>query len=185
MNITKLVSNWLRLAGEETPKVKKFPQKPNFCRWYSMMIEEVNEAVESADSEIIEECIGILSEKLEALKEFNKKYPNKRSNVHELRDSSADQKVVIANLDHMAGLVDTAEKDVCAVMDSNYSKFCLTEKEALDTCEAYEKGEHPNKMGVKMTDVDYRQVEGKSIYIVFSTENGKILKSINYEEPNF
>ena len=181
MSFVKNVSKWLEVAGEVKPSSKSFPSKEIFTRWYNMMLEEVNEAVEAADGDTIKECIPILEEKLSKLKEFHQNHPKKKANIHELRDSSADQKVVIANLDHFAGISDVAMSDFEKVMMSNWSKFCETEQEADETVEAYDKGVHPDKVGVSIP-ADYRQVG--NLFVVFNTENGKILKSINYTAPN-
>lgn len=71
-----------------------------------------------------------------------------------------------------------------AVRVSNFSKFCKTEEEAEESVEEYKRN------GV---EVSYREVDG--LYVLYSTKDqdddygkhynkNKILKSINYAEPN-
>ncbi len=65
---------------------------------------------------------------------------------------------------------------------SNMSKFCQTRQEALDTVIAYELGKHPNKMGVHMA-TEFEQVG--DLYVVKRKSDGKVMKSINFKEPDF
>lgn len=63
---------------------------------------------------------------------------------------------------------------------SNYSKFCETELEASITVNAYKEGSHPTKPGQSIDCTYEKTPEG--YYIVFDS-NGKVMKSINYAEP--
>ena len=65
---------------------------------------------------------------------------------------------------------------------SNMSKFCKTRQEALDTVIAYELGKHPNKMGVHMATTF--ELVGE-LYVVKRTTDNKVMKSINFKEPDF
>jgi hypothetical protein len=74
--------------------------------------------------------------------------------------------------------------DLCrAGFYSNMSKFCNTYEEALDTVEAYAKGEHPAKYG---TQIECRIDENRDgSFTVKRASDSKILKSINFKEPDF
>ncbi len=63
---------------------------------------------------------------------------------------------------------------------SNYSKFCETELEATTTVNSYREGSHPSKPGQSIDCTYEKTPEG--YYILFDS-NGKIMKSINYSEP--
>jgi NTP pyrophosphatase (non-canonical NTP hydrolase) len=65
---------------------------------------------------------------------------------------------------------------------SNMSKFCKTRQEAVDTVIAYELGNHPNKIGVAI-DTVFEQVG--ELYVVRRTSDNKVMKSINFKEPDF
>lgn len=60
------------------------------------------------------------------------------------------------------------------IADSNYSKFCVNEDEAKASVAEYA------KKGVQAT---YRKVG--SLYIMYRMEDDKILKGINYKEPDW
>jgi NTP pyrophosphatase (non-canonical NTP hydrolase) len=62
------------------------------------------------------------------------------------------------------------------VSRSNFSKFCLTEEEALDTIATYNKEKGADFAG-------YRQ-EG-NYYVVFRLSDGKLLKSKKWSPPMF
>jgi len=65
---------------------------------------------------------------------------------------------------------------------SNMSKFCKTRQEAVDTVIAYELGKHPSKPGV-VIDTVFEQVG--DLYVVRRTSDNKVMKSINFKEPDF
>lgn len=62
---------------------------------------------------------------------------------------------------------------------SNYSKFCETFLEAEITVESYREGSHPSKPGQSIEAV----IRDAPPYYVVERSDGKILKSINYSEP--
>jgi hypothetical protein len=65
---------------------------------------------------------------------------------------------------------------------SNMSKFCKTRQEAIDTVIAYELGTHPNKMGV-IIETEFEQMG--DLYVIRRNKDGKVMKSINFKEPDF
>lgn len=66
---------------------------------------------------------------------------------------------------------------------SNMSKFCKTYEEALDSTEAYIKGEHPAKMGTQVECYIDDNEDGS--FTIKRTSDSKIMKSINFKEPDF
>jgi predicted HAD superfamily Cof-like phosphohydrolase len=69
-----------------------------------------------------------------------------------------------------------------AGFNSNMSKFCKTRQEATDSVIAYELGVHPAKMGERI-DTKFEQVG--ELYIVRRISDNKVMKSINFKEPDF
>lgn len=68
------------------------------------------------------------------------------------------------------------------VYESNMTKICKTRQEAIDSCIAYRKGKHPDKISQKI-ECYYKECnEG---YIIYRTDDHKVLKSINYKKPKF
>ena len=62
------------------------------------------------------------------------------------------------------------------VHESNMTKFCLNEEEAIETCKYY------TLNNTRYGKVDYYKYN--DIYIVFHVSDKKILKSINYKKVN-
>jgi NTP pyrophosphatase (non-canonical NTP hydrolase) len=69
-----------------------------------------------------------------------------------------------------------------AGFNSNMSKFCKTVEEVEDTIVAYATGKHPSKMGVQIA-THYEQVG--DLYIIRRNSDNKVMKSINFKEPDF
>lgn len=65
---------------------------------------------------------------------------------------------------------------------SNLSKFCKSEEEAIETQIAYSSGTHPDKKDV-VVDTYYEKVE--DAWIMKRVGEGKIMKSINFQHPDF
>ena len=102
-------------------------------------------------------------------------------NENEQKDGIIDLLWQVCNLAYFAGLKldELSEKNI-AVLASNRSKFCDTEAEAKATVDAYILGVHPDKMGVSIVTT-YKKVGSK--YVIYNMD-GKIMKSINYKNPD-
>lgn len=128
------------------------------------------------DDSKINLSLNLIDEELEELKESI--YNNDEQGVY---DSVADLWFVIHNTTFFLNLhPEDINHYFENVIKSNYSKYCITEKEAEDTVEAYRSGTHPNKTGHRI-DSYYEKV---GEYYVVKRHDGKILKSINWKEPN-
>lgn len=121
-----------------------------FNLWKGLMLEELNETEESFIS----------------------------NNKEEQLDGLADLIWVTCNWAHMNNL------DLLSMLkkveESNYSKFCTSLDEAVQTVEAYENGTHWDKLNVKLKC--YFDIVGD--YYIVKRHDGKILKSINYKPVN-
>ena len=121
-----------------------------FNLWKGLMLEELNETEDSFIS----------------------------NNKEEQLDGLADLIWVTCNWAHMNNL------DLLSMLkkveESNYSKFCTSLDEAIQTVEAYENGTHWDKLDVKLKC--YFDIVGD--YYIVKRHDGKILKSINYKPVN-
>ena len=121
-----------------------------FNLWKGLMLEELNETEESFIS----------------------------NNKEEQLDGLADLIWVTCNWAYMNNL------DLLSMLkkveESNYSKFCTSLDEAVQTVEAYENGTHWDKLDVKLKC--YFDIVGD--YYIVKRHDGKILKSINYKPVN-
>lgn len=93
-------------------------------------------------------------------------------------DSLADITVIAAGMIHVLGY--NPNEVMKAVNESNMSKFCDTESDAIKSVEQYE-GDS------RYVNVHYRLVNGR--YVIYGQKLGgdgwKILKGIHYHEPQF
>ncbi|RMD76771.1 hypothetical protein D6810_03045 [Candidatus Dojkabacteria bacterium] len=78
-----------------------------------------------------------------------------------------------ANLVFFTGILNQYEEYFEKVLNSNYSKFCSTLDEAVQSIRFYK--------DTKGVDAEYRKVGG--YFVIYRKSDGKILKSINWREP--
>ena len=96
----------------------------------------------------------------------------------EQRDAIVDLIWVVLNWDYANNL--NSEEHATAVAKANWSKFCTTEDEAIQTVDAYIRGVHPSKPGAK---IDCYYVQSNDYWVVRRLSDDKILKSINFKAP--
>jgi len=97
-------------------------------------------------------------------------------------DAVVDLYWVASNIIPAAGItLEELERKILQVEQSNFSKLCKTSAEAYDTMVAYHKGEHPDKPGESIA-CDYGQMG--DYWVMYRESDGKVMKSINYKEPN-
>ena len=131
--------------------------------------EELKKKVELIKVLVIEE----LDEFLDALEHIDGK---------EMRNAIVDAQWIINNLSFYAGFTEEEiEEEAKLVRESNFSKFCKTENEAIESIVAYLKGEHPNKLG-ESVDCKYYETGNTEYPYVIKRLDGKIMKSINFSE---
>lgn len=99
-------------------------------------------------------------------------------NLKEVVDSAGDLITVCAGLLHSLGY---NPNDVMkAINESNHSKFCYNETDAIKSVEQYEGDD-------RYVNVHYRKVG--NVYVVYGQKAGgdgwKILKGVDYHEPDF
>ena len=112
----------------------------------------------------------------EEFKELFEAYKNR--NFEEIKDAYIDIQWVLLNLTYFMGIsIQDLENFSRKVEISNYSKFCKSKEEAIETVYAYENGVHWDKEGIKI-DCYFKQVG--DYFVIKRSDNNKILKSINY-----
>lgn len=182
MNEQKLISEWLDLSGNEHDNNPVFPEESKFQLALSLILEELIEAAESGSYYQADRFLAKASVAIEKARLKLQGSEKTQGDINELRDACADLRVVMGNLIHFSGLRERFNEDFEEVMKSNFSKYCKTEEEAAETVKLYSEGTHPNKMGEKI-DTFYEKVG--DYYIIKNKETKKILKSVNFKEPEF
>ena len=117
--------------------------------------------------------IDLIQEEFNELKEGAKKF-----DLTEVVDALCDLKYVINGMGHVLGV--NLDKAFQLVHESNMSKLCMNEKEAIESVEHYKT--LPGFMDVR---VGYRLAPDAKHYVIYNTVSGKILKSKYFHEPNF
>ncbi len=186
MSEQKRISEWLTLAGVESPSEPQFPESDKFQLALGLVLEELFEAAESGSDNDAKKFFDKVQIALDDAKfnltKRNNFNPRSEGDLDELRDACADMRVVMGNLIHFAGIQDKFNEDFNEVMDSNFSKFCTTEEQAQESVDAYAAGTHPNKVGDVIEC--YSEKVG-DYWIVKREKDNKVLKSIGFVEPNF
>lgn len=99
----------------------------------------------------------------------------------EFLDAVVDLYWVVTNAPYFAGEpIESAQEYVEKVSLSNWSKFCTSKTIADLTVIAYQEGNHPSKLGEK---IDCYAEQVRELWVV-KRRDGKILKGLNYREPN-
>jgi hypothetical protein len=145
------VALWLTLAGKKAPEKVQFPTKDVFYLWYNLMLEELEETKKAFEE----------------------------NNLAELTDGIVDTEVVHINLPHIMGLLKTGiyQKAFTEVSRANFSKYCKTEEEAIESVKHY-----AERTDDKQCEAYYKQVG--NFWIVFRKSDNKILKAKSFSEPN-
>jgi NTP pyrophosphatase (non-canonical NTP hydrolase) len=117
---------------------------------------------------------------IEELEEFKEALQS--NNYEEKLDAIGDAQVFLGNIPYFYNLnLNDLQDRLEAIQKSNWTKFCITEQEAIDTVEAYRNGTHPNKKGESI-DTYYTQT-GK-YFVIYKTSDNKIMKSINFKDTD-
>ena len=104
----------------------------------------------------------------------------KNNNREEMLDAYVDLFWVVTNGLFFDGFTLEQFENHCKKVESqNFSKFCKTEEEALQTIELYKNGKHPNKIG---DFIDCYYIKVGDFYPIFRKNDNKLLKSMYYVE---
>lgn len=140
----QLIRNWREVFGLPNRTAPQIPVKEELDLAVRLIIEETDE---------LNVAIG-------------------KKSINDIADAIGDLYFVVTQMAMVCGL--DSEKLVQKVYDSNMSKLCLTEDEAIQTVSAY------LQKGIKT------YIEQKDEYFIIKrSEDGKVLKSINFKEPDW
>lgn len=110
----------------------------------------------------------------EEVNELNEAIANK--DITETIDALAD--ILVVTLGAFDALGINGDKVFNEVHNSNMSKICTTEDEAIESVEWYKK----NKKDI-YPEPTYRLSSTKQGYVIYNKTSGKILKNINWKKP--
>lgn len=102
----------------------------------------------------------------------------KDNNMTEVIDALADILYVVYGMGVSFGI--DLDKAFKIVHESNMSKLCRTEQDAMDTLEHYK-----TLPGFENVNVKYRPSEDNKYFVVYNGETGKVLKSKYFTLPDF
>lgn len=100
------------------------------------------------------------------------------NNMTEVVDALGDILYVVYGMGQAFGI--DLDKAFKIVHDSNMSKLCKNEQEAIDTIQHYK-----TLPGFESVDVRYRPSTCGNYYVIYNGETGKILKSKYFNLPDF
>ena len=100
-------------------------------------------------------------------------------NKEEAKDAIADVEVVLHNFTYSLDLADEYQQHFDKVMESNESKYCSNEDDAIESVRLYKEGNHPDKKG-EVIEADYKKED--NLFVVFRKSDNKILKSYKYSK---
>ena len=103
------------------------------------------------------------------------------NDIKEVQDGVADLIFVMVGMLMELGV--NPHEVFYKVYESNMSKVCKSEDEAMATVELYAAGIHPDKMGEKINTC-YKDV-GNGFFVVERVSDGKVMKSMNYQPPKW
>ncbi len=114
---------------------------------------------------------------IEELDELRKGiYDNDESEIY---NAAADAIVVVCNvLTHCNLDMDKFNNELDKVIASNWTKYCATLEEALESQRLYAEGLHPNKPNLKIKV----NIEPKGGVFILKNEINKIMKSHNFKD---
>lgn len=99
------------------------------------------------------------------------------------KDAIIDSIWIILNFAAMAGLTtEELENYAIKVQESNDSKFCTNEADAIQTVFLYGMGQHPDKM-LQQIDTYFKKIS-ENRYAIYRKSDNKIMKSYLYKTLN-
>lgn len=142
------IALWLTLAGKKAPDKLEVPNKEFAELWKKLMLEEVEETYQAM----------------------------LKGDIVETIDGAVDCDWVLNNLTHKAGMLKGGiyQKAFTEVDNSNFSKYCKTEEEAVKSVKHY-----AERTDDKQCEAYYKQVG--NYWVIFRKSDDKILKSVNYK----
>ena len=116
-------------------------------------------------------AVNLIQEEFDELKEALNDL--REGKFNSTADAIGDLYFVVSQMAYITGLV--PEELINTVYKSNMSKLCFSEIEADKSIQAYK------EKGVRA----YHQKIGNSKYVIRNLDTNKVLKGINFQEPNW
>ena len=130
----------------------------------------------TSDPDLVKLRLDLITEEVSELQDAVKNH-----DFVEVRDALADILYVVYGMQDAFGI--NGDSDFSIVHDSNMSKLCSSEEEAIKTVESYEE---KYKNGTSPYDTPYYYyLEEQKKWVVKNKSTGKALKSINYTKVDF
>lgn len=131
----------------------------------------IDNKIFNKDPELIKFRLSLIEEEFKELLQACKD-----KDMTETRDALADILYVVYGMQDALGI--NGNRDFELVHNSNMSKICTSEEEAIQTVESYKK-KYEN--GTSPYDSPYYHKVNEHTYLVKNKSTGKALKSINYK----
>ena len=132
------------------------------------------------DKSKIELSLNLIDEEIKELKQAIL-----ANDKEAMLDAYADIIYVLNNFTYFQGFSsEEIENYINKVTKSNYSKFSDDLEMMQESCRLYALGEHPFKKGEKIEAEVYETCNIEYPYILKNVKTGKILKPLNFKEPN-
>ncbi len=129
----------------------------------------LNKDIFELNQKLVDLRIKLIEEEVNELKEAIEK-----KDFEEVADALSDILYVVYGAGHAFGI--NLDKTFDEVHDSNMTKACKTEEEAIETINYIKKTQPRYK------DPSYKISKDGKYYIIYDKETGKILKNKNYKE---
>jgi predicted HAD superfamily Cof-like phosphohydrolase len=129
----------------------------------------LNNEIFESNPKLVDLRIKLIEEEVSELKEAIEK-----KDFKEVADALSDILYVVYGAGHVFGI--NLDKTFEEVHDSNMTKACKTEEEAIETIE-YIKQTQP-----RYKEPSYKLSHDGKYYIIYDKDTGKILKNKNYRE---
>ncbi len=137
---------------------------------------EVQTDVFTRDPKLVKLRLDLIREEVKELEEAAEKH-----DMVEVLDALSDILYVVYGMGAAFGL--DLDRGMGLVHDSNMTKVCSTEEEAINTVEWYKKQYAEGKLAYD--SATYRPSVCGNKWVVYNKSTGKILKNINYKPVDF
>lgn len=148
------------------------------CKIYLNEILKTFENTNTDNNAQIKECLRVINQYYEKLEEQCKNY---NDNLNDIPDTLSDLLMIVYTFAILNNI--DADADFAIVHDSNMSKLCDTEEDAITTVADYEE---KFKQGKSPYDSPYYYyLEDLNKWIIKNQSTGKALKNIKYKKVAF
>jgi predicted HAD superfamily Cof-like phosphohydrolase len=161
------------MAETNNKPISNFEKVLDFNKSFGIQIfNKIQKNITKDDPKLIKYRLSLICEEVEELEEAVKKH-----DYNEMVDALSDILYVVYGMGTSIGVNLDNAFDI--VHESNMSKLCNTEEEAIKTVQWYKDNEK------RYDSPNYRKSDDGTKWVVYNKSTKKILKSINYKKVNF